>query len=94
MPSVSTPAITAQQLQFQYSWSAIPPDDPRVTGHADTTFLNRHEGYEVLPFLNRACTSLAQAQKAERGIRQHLPGNVRSRANVLTWLNANWSSFN
>jgi hypothetical protein len=90
MPTV----ITASHLQFNYSRSAIPPDDPRRTGAPDRTLLNRHEEYEVLPFLNRICTSLNQALKAERGIRQHLPGDVRSRENVLTWLQQNWARFN
>ncbi len=89
MPAV----ITADQLQYTYSWSAIPPDDPKVTGIADTTFLNRHEGYEVLPFLNRICTTYAGAIKAEAMIRNHLPGDVRSRKNVFVWLKANWKRF-
>lgn len=84
--------IRKDQLQFTYQWSAIPPDDPRVTGAADSTFLNRNEGYEVLAFLNRVCKELAQALKAERLIRQHLPGSVRSRANVLKWLQDNWQA--
>lgn len=96
MPTVSKPAvITADQLQFKdYSWRAVPPDDPRVTGSADSTFLNRREGYEVLAFLNRICTELAQAWKAERLIRNNLPADVRSRANVLAWLQRNWATIN
>jgi len=86
-------AIHQHQLQFNYSWTALRPDDPRVTGEPDNAELNRHEGYEVLPFLNRICSNLAQALKAERMIRQHLPGNIRSRANVLSWLQANWSAY-
>ena len=94
MPTVSKSAvITAQQLQFQYSRSVVPPDDPRRTGNPDRTFLNRHEEYEVLAFLNKICTSLPQAHKAERGIRLYLPSDVRSRENVLAWLQQNWSAF-
>ncbi len=87
-------AINANQLAYAYSWSAIPPDDPRVTGQADAVFLNRHEGYEVLAFLRKHCTDLSAALKAERLIQTKLPGNIRSRANVLTWLRSNWTLFN
>lgn len=85
--------IDRRSLQFQYVWSAIPPDDARVTGKPDATFLNRNEGYEVLAFLNRTCQDLGMALKAERLIKGHLPGTIRSRANVLDWLQRNWSFF-
>lgn len=84
--------INKLQLTFKdYSWNAIPPDDPRVTGKADTIFVNRHEGYEMLDFLNRHCANLISAKKAERMMRNALPSTVRSRENILKWLNDNWS---
>lgn len=85
--------INRSQLAHTYSWNAIPPDDPRVTGKADGVFLNRREGYEVLAFLRKHCADLAAAHKAERLIQTKLPGNIRSRANVFTWLKTNWSIF-
>jgi len=85
--------IGKNDLQFGYSWSAIPPDDPRVTGKADSTFLSRNEGYEVLPFLNHISKTKETALKAERLIQKHLPGTVRSRENVLKWLQDNWNSY-
>lgn len=86
--------IARAQLRYQYQWTAIPPDSPRLTGIPDSTLLNRHEGYEVLAFLNRVCTeSLDQALKAERAIHDHLPSNLRSHAHVLQWLQSNWSSL-
>jgi len=86
--------IGKDDLQFTYTWRAIPPDDPRITGTPDSTLLNREEGYEVLAFLNRVCTETkAQALKAERMIKQHLPGTTRSHANVLAWLIANWKVY-
>lgn len=85
--------ISRQSLQFPYSWTAIPPDDARVTGKADATFLNRNEGYEILAFLNRTCKTLEMALKAERLIKSHLPGSIRSRANVLDWLQTNWNVY-
>ncbi|MBD9530667.1 hypothetical protein IB233_03335 [Comamonas sp. CMM01] len=85
-------------LQFQYSWNAIPPDDARVTGKPDSTFLNRNEGYEVLPFLNRLAQASnwvdkAPALKAERMIKNHLPGTTRSHKNVWQWIVDNWSLY-
>jgi hypothetical protein len=85
--------ISQHQLQYQYHWHAVPPDDPRVTGVPDSAELNRHEGYEVLAFLNRICQKLLQAQKAETLIRNNLPGDVRSHGKVLDWLQRNWSLF-
>jgi hypothetical protein len=87
------PHISKNDLKFQYQWSAMPPDDPRLTGQPDATFLNRHEGYEVLAFLNKTSANPAGALKAERLIKERLPGDVRSRRNVLDWLIANWSKF-
>lgn len=91
------PAITKNDLQFTYQWTVIPPDDPRVTGKPDSTFLNRHEGYEVLPFLNGFAEKhkggKPVAQKAERLIRNNLPAGTRSRANVTDWLEINWNAY-
>ena len=83
--------IARNQLRQTYSWTSIAPDNPRVTGHPDSDLLNRHEGYEVLDFLNRYCSDLVSALKAERMIRNNLPVTIRSRANVLRWLQDNWS---
>jgi hypothetical protein len=90
--------LTSAELQYQYSWTAIPPDDARITGKPDSTFLNRGEGYEVLSFINRIAvsskwTDKAPALKAERLIKEHLPGTTRSHANVLQWLIDNWSKY-
>lgn len=88
--------ISSADLQYKdYRWTAISSnDDPRVTGKPDSTLLNRHEGYEVLHFLNRISKDKAGALKGERLIRNHLPGEVRSHANVLKWLIDNWTRYN
>jgi hypothetical protein len=78
--------LSRQDLKFDYQWSAIPPDDARVTGAPDNLLLNRREGQEVLAFLNKTSASEDGALKAERLIRNHLPGEVRGRKNVLDWL--------
>jgi hypothetical protein len=75
--------LSRQDLKFDYQWSAIPPDDARVTGAPDNLLLNRREGQEVLAFLNKTSASEDGALKAERLIRNHLPGEVRGRKNGL-----------
>jgi hypothetical protein len=85
--------IQRSDLKSSYSWAAISPDDPRITGKPDSTLLNRGEGYEVLAFLNRHFNNKNDALKAERLIQKELPSNIRSHANVLTWLQTNWNTI-
>jgi hypothetical protein len=92
------PLLQKSDLQFVYSWTAIPPDDPKVTGKPDSTFLNRSEGYEVLAFINRLAVTNNWKQKAsglktERLIKKHLPNDTRSQANVRKWLVDNWKTY-
>lgn len=92
------PLLHKSDLQFQYSWTAIPPDDPRVTGKPDSTLLNRGEGYEVLAFINKLAIAYGWKQKAsglktERLIKNNLPGEIRSHANVRQWLVDNWKVY-
>jgi len=90
--------LDRNDLIYSYSWTAIKGDDPRLTGHPDSTLLNRHEGYEVLPFINRFAKSndfksKKFGLKVEWLIREHLPPNVRSHANVRNWLIHNLKTF-
>lgn len=90
--------LTKSDLKFTYSWTAIPPDDARITGFPDSTLLNRNEGYEVLALINRVAaaskwTDKAPALKVERMIKSHLPGDIRSHANVWKWLIDNWQKY-
>lgn len=90
--------ITANDLRYSYSWTAIPPDNPKVTGNPDSTLLNRNEGYEMLYFINKFCElydlkNKSTAHKVETMIKEHLPSNIRSQANVRAWLIENWKKF-
>lgn len=90
--------LEKSDLKFEYSWKAIPPDDPRVTGKPDSTLLNREEGYEVLYFINRFANaynwnSKNSGLKVEKLIKKHLPGTTRSHANVWQWLVNNWNKY-
>lgn len=84
-------------LVYEYSWTAIPPDDPRATGKPDSTLLNRNEGYEVLAFINNFAKKHSfekkeSGLKVERMIKEKLPGDIRGHANVTKWLESNWAS--
>lgn len=92
------PLLQRSDLKFEYSWTAITPDDPKVTGKPDSTLLNRGEGYEVLAFINSFSAANNLKQKAsglkiERLIHKNLPGNIRSHANVKKWLVDNWKKY-
>ncbi len=83
-------------LKFiNYSWTVMSNDDPKVTGKPDSTLLNRREGYEVLPFINRFAAAHGLKQKSsglkiERLIHNYLPSNIRSHAGIEKWLVDNW----
>ena len=90
--------LTRHDLQYEYSWTALGDDDPRITGVPDSTLLNRREGYEVLAFINRLATASnwtdkAYGLKVEGLIRHGIPAHLRSHAHVWKWLIKNWSHF-
>ncbi|MEH6501202.1 MAG: hypothetical protein V7751_17585 [Pseudoalteromonas distincta] len=92
------PLLSKSDLKYPYSWTAIAPDDPKVTGTPDSALLNRNEGYEVLAFINRLAEACefkykASGTKAERLIKEHLPGDIRSHKNISKWLSDNWKRY-
>ncbi|MFC5498121.1 hypothetical protein ACFPOE_11295 [Caenimonas terrae] len=84
--------LSQSQLQFTYGWRAGGGDNAHLTGHPDRDLLNRHEGYEVLHYLNTHLRSDMDALKAERML-QYLPSNLRSFQHITQWLNANWVQY-
>lgn len=90
--------LQKSDLLHNYSWTALKGDDPRLTGIPDNILLARHEGYEVLPFINRFAEEQKWKQKVsglklEWLIQKHLPADIRSRANVRAWLIQNWKTY-
>jgi hypothetical protein len=85
-------------LKLDYSWTAATENDnSKITGVPDSTLLNRHEGYEVLPFLNRYMTSknwttTATFNKLENSLRNAVPDEKRSHANIKKWLDDNFKA--
>lgn len=89
--------IAKSDLVGTYSWTAIPGDDPRVSGPPDSTLLSRREGYEVLYFINRPAEIHKLEQKSsglkiERMLKL-APKELRSQAKVQAWIETNWSNY-
>lgn len=79
-----------------YYWTAYGSDSPKITGRIDNTELNRHEGYEMLYFINKYAeiayfTDIADGKKAERLIRTFTPTNIRTQSGIRDWLTLNWN---
>ena len=88
----------SEMFYKNYQWSAASErDNPKLRGEPDSSLLDRNEGYEVLYLLNKFQAkhnlSLTATQKAERMIRAHLPGNLRSQENVVRWIELNWDLY-
>lgn len=90
--------ITKSDLIYQdYSWTAIPGDNPRVSGVPDSTLLSRKEGYEILYFINKFSDihdfkQKASAIKLEKMIRNEVPSNLHSQKNIKDWIEKNWNN--
>lgn len=92
--------LTADDLQFKYSKTATPGDDPLLI-KLDRAFLNKSEEYEVLDFINafvKNHTIAGKPMTKEHGKKvemmiQKKPSEIRSRANVTEWIKTNWSRY-
>ena len=88
--------ITKDDLRFEYRWTAVPGDDPTVSGPPDSTLFNRHEGYEVLYLINKIAEigDLKQKEsglKIERMLKVKLPSDIVEQENVRRWIYDNWN---
>ena len=86
--------LTRSDLKFEYTWTAYPSDDPKISGHPDDTLFNRQQGYEVLYLINKLLELWNWNQKEsglriEKLIKTDLPGNIRSQKNMKEWLSKN-----
>lgn len=93
--------FTQSDMFFKdYDWKAkYEKDDPKVTGEPDSTLLARHEGYEVVYFVN-ACArtwnwkenNKVAYRKLERILRI-VPTNIRSQKSIKTWIEENYKDY-
>ncbi len=82
--------VSRDMLQGKYDWQAIEGDSPRAI-KMDAALFNRHEGYEVIPMIQKVVNhfdydSEADVRKVEDLILNELPGSVRGKKRVLQWL--------
>ena len=82
--------VTKSMLIGTYSWQAVDVDHPEAIKF-DAHLFNRHEGYEVIPMIQKVVDHFdfeteADVQRVEKVIMEELPGNVRGQKNVLAWL--------
>lgn len=74
----------------KYRWQAAKGDNPTKVSH-DRIMFSRHEGYEVIPMIQKVVNHFgyeteADVKRVEEAINNALPSNVRSRKNVFNWL--------
>lgn len=90
--------ITRSELKYDYSWTALNGDNPKITRVPDSNLLNRNEGYEVLWLINKFAEkhnfkNKESAFKIERMIKLYLPENIRSKEKVVEWIESNWEKY-
>ena len=82
--------VTKEMLVYEYTWEAVGGDEPNAI-KIDAMLFNRHEGYEVIPMIQKVVNHFdydteADVQRVEQLIADELPGMVRGRKNVFDWL--------
>lgn len=94
------PKLTPEELRYknEYSWTAVPGDDPNKTKE-DADRFSRHEGYEVLHFLNSlTAEGGADLPKQTRlicewMIHDKLPSTTQGRIKVRNWIAENYTEL-
>ena len=92
------PEITRAELNYEYTWTASPGDDPTKT-RGDSHHLSRKEGYEMLPYLNSlsgekgADLSKKTRLTVEWMLHEHYGSTAPSRATVTKWVAENFSKL-
>lgn len=90
--------LSKGDLKYEYSWKAVPGDDPTKTKE-DADRFSRKEGYEVLHLLNSLSgdkssdLTLRTRQICEWMIQEHLPSNVQGRKEVTSWIVENYPAL-
>ena len=83
-------------LKLSYKWTSRGTgDDPTIRDRRDRVFVSRHEGWEILPFINAMAKKMNLQDKAdghylEYLMRKQLPANIRARKKVSRWIEDHW----
>lgn len=88
------PLYNKQNLRFSYNWDTPEEECAAIEGFPENRELNRHDGNEVLYFINRYMEQnnyrlLTTFQKLEDLIRIHLLVSIKSHSGIRDWLNEN-----
>lgn len=83
-----------------YKWTAPEDgDNPNVRGGIDRLELDRTQGFEVLPFINRFGddyfknpAALEWYQKVEKMIRYDVPTSIKKHDDIEKWIHKNWNN--
>lgn len=92
------PEITRADLNYEYTWTASPGDDPTKT-KSDSHHLSREEGYEMLPYLNSLTgpngDDLPKKIRliVEWMLNEHYHSTAPSRATVTKWVSENFDKL-
>ncbi len=86
-----------EMLYSDYSWRAVPGDDPSKTAE-DRERFSRKEGYEVLTLINSFTRNGAQLPLRDQRviewmIHEKLPSSIQGKANVTEWIKNNFSTL-
>jgi len=86
---------------LDYSWTTkTGVDDPMLIDSQEHTELNRTEGFEMLHYINSLAKTwgwhtdnLSSFRHLERIIRHEVPENIREYADILNWLQNNYTKI-
>lgn len=85
-----------KSLRYEYNWAAYKENDnAKIIGFPENYFLDRNEGYEVLPFINKYMSSRNWAyeftfRNLEKVIREELPDTIEGHNTIKQWLDENF----
>ncbi|KRD79734.1 hypothetical protein [Lysobacter sp. Root983] len=89
------PKITQNDLHYQYSWHAVPGDNPHLIDQ-DANHLSRNEGYEMLQYLNSlkgpsgADLPVRTRLIVEWMLKEHFHSTAPGRSTVTQWVVDNY----
>ena len=82
---------------FNYGWKTS--EKPHESGVEAQTELNRDEGFEMLNYINGLAKTwgwhtdnLTSFRHLERIIRNEVPGDIRTHADILAWIEDHYTN--
>jgi hypothetical protein len=92
--------FTKADMKYNYKWTTINGDNPKVSGEPDSTLLSRAEGYEMLYFINKCGENWKwygndknAYRKLEKMIQTIVPSTIRSQSGIKQWIEQNHEAY-